>query len=65
MCTRKVYIQSFYNPIEELFSCNKYYLKEHDDIIQALGDVTSIFNSAIDSITSSQCIGWINHSGYA
>ena len=31
-----------YNPIEELFSYAKYYLKEHDEVAQALGDVTLI-----------------------
>ena len=31
-----------YNPIEELFCYAKYYLKEHDEVAQALGDVTLI-----------------------
>lgn len=54
-----------FNPIEELFSYVKYYLKEHDDVIQALNDITPILKSAFDSVTSSQCNGWITHSGYA
>ena len=54
-----------YNPIEELFSYAKYYLKEHDEIAQALNDVTSILQSAFDNVTSHQCNGWITHSGYA
>ena len=54
-----------YNPIEELFSYAKYYLKEHDEVAQALGDVTLILKSAFDNVTSNQCNGWITHSGYA
>jgi transposase len=33
-----------YNPIEELFSYAKYYLKEHDEVAQPLGDITLILN---------------------
>ena len=54
-----------YNPIEELFSYAKYYLKEHDEVAQALGDVTLILKSAFDNVISNQCNGWITHSGYA
>ena len=45
-----------YNPIEELFSYAKYYLKEHDEVAQALGDVTLILKSAFDNVTSNQCV---------
>lgn len=54
-----------YNPIEELFSYIKYYLKAHDDIIQAVGDPLPIIHSAFQSVSKSQCDGWINHSGYS
>ena len=50
-----------YNPIEELFSYAKYYLKEHD----VLSAVTLILKSAFDNVTSNQFNGWITHSGYA
>ena len=30
------------NPVEELFSAIKYYLKEHDDILQAMPDPTPL-----------------------
>ena len=54
-----------YNPIEKLFSYVKYYLKEHDEVAEALSDITLILKSAFDNVTSSQCNGWITHSGYA
>ena len=54
-----------YNPIEELFSYVKYYLKEHDEVAQALGDIKPFLRSAFDNVTHTQCNGWITHSGYA
>lgn len=54
-----------YSPIEELFSYIKYYLKAHDDIIEAVGDPLPIIHSAFQSVSKSQCDGWINHSGYS
>ena len=54
-----------YNPIEELFSYIKYYFKAHDDIIQAVGDPLPIIHSAFQSVSKSQCDGWITHSGYS
>ena len=54
-----------FNPVEELFSYLKYYLKQHDEVIQALENITPILQSAFDSVTISQCNGWITHSGYA
>ena len=54
-----------YNPIEELFSYVKYYLKAHDDIIQAIDNPLPIIHSAFRSVSKSQCEGWIAHSGYS
>ena len=51
------------NPVEELFSAVKYYLKEHDEILQAMTDPTPLIKSAFDYISLEQCKGWINHSG--
>ena len=53
-----------YNPIEELFSYVKSYLKRHDDIIEATNDPLPIINSAFQNVSKSQCKGWISHSGY-
>ena len=53
-----------YNPIEELFSCVKYYLKDHDEILQAMNDPIPLIEAAFDSITKDKCMGWIRHSGY-
>ena len=50
------------NPIEELFSYIKYYLKEHDEVIQALnGDLVEVVRSAFNSITPNHCKAWIRH----
>ena len=55
-----------YNPIEEAFSYIKWYLKEHDDILQVRDiDPNPIIMSAFESITPSHCNGWITNSGYA
>ena len=54
-----------YNPIEELFSHLKYYLKAHDDIIQATDDPLPIIKSAFESISKTHCEAWITHSGYS
>ncbi len=53
-----------YNPAEELFSYVKYYLKEHDEILQAISSPMDVLRSAFDSVTSVHCNGWISDSGY-
>lgn len=52
------------NPIEELFSYIKYYLKDHDMILQAMQDPMPLLQAAFDSVTSQQCKAWIKHAGY-
>lgn len=47
------------NPIEETFSSVKYFLQDHDEILQATDDPKIIIQSAFDNITKEQCIGWI------
>lgn len=53
-----------YNPIEETFSYIKSYLREHDDLLQATGNICSVLESAFHSITAHHCLQWIKHSGY-
>ena len=52
------------NPIEEAFSKVKYYLREHDEVLQAADDINPIIRAAFQSITTKDCQGWIEHSGY-
>ena len=52
-----------YNPIEEAFSYIKHYLKDHESIMDIVSPLT-ILSAAFNSITSHQCLGWIEHSGY-
>lgn len=52
------------SPIEELFSCIKYYLKRHDELLQAVDDPIPIIQAAFDDISPDQCKAWITHSGY-
>ena len=53
-----------YNPIEELFSSLEYYLKEHEDLIQALPTSVPVIEEALESVTSIKCNQWISDSGY-
>lgn len=53
------------NPIEEAFSAVKYYLKDHDELLQLVSDPIPIIKSAFQStITANKCKKWILHSGY-
>ena len=52
------------NPIEEMFSFVRYYLNEHDDILQAIPDPFPIIKAAFESATTDNINGWIQHSGY-
>lgn len=52
------------NPIEEAFSYIKYYLKDHDELQQVMGNPKCILQAAFQSITPEQCTGWISHCGY-
>ena len=56
-----------YNPIEETFSSIKYYLKDHDEILQTLQapDVMTIVKAAFDNVTAQDCNSWITDCGYA
>lgn len=53
-----------FNPCEELFSSVKYFLKDHDEILQCMDQPQDMLRSAFDSVTKSQCNSWITHSGY-
>ena len=52
------------NPIEKVFSSVKYYLKDHDEVIQVANNFKKVFSSAFEAITAEQCNSWINKSGY-
>ena len=54
-----------YNPIEEAFSSVKYYLKDHDELLQSVDDPCIIIQAAFENISSENCNGWITHSGYS
>lgn len=53
-----------FNPAENAFSKVKYYLKEHDEVMQVVSDPIPIIQAAFDSITPEDCTGWIRHCGY-
>ena len=53
-----------YNPIENAFSKVKYYLKEHDEILQVLNDPSPVIEAAFNDITRQDSAGWIRHCGY-
>ena len=39
------------SPIEEIFSCIKYYLKRHNELLQAVDDPIPIIQAAFDDIS--------------
>lgn len=55
-----------YNPCEEMFSFVKYYLKDHDEILQSTTATINrtILQAAFNAVTKSLCINWIKHAGY-
>lgn len=53
------------NPAEEMFSFIKYYLKDHDEILQIMDDPIPLLKTAFESVTPENCLGWIMHSGYS
>ncbi len=55
-----------YNPIEQTFSFVKYYLKDHDELLQVLptSDNIKFVQAAFDNVTIQQCNSWISHCCY-
>uniref|UniRef100_A0A1X7UAT6 Tc1-like transposase DDE domain-containing protein n=1 Tax=Amphimedon queenslandica TaxID=400682 RepID=A0A1X7UAT6_AMPQE len=53
-----------YNPTEEAFSYVKYYLKEHEEFLQAVPSPMTLLSAAFESITTDNCVAWIKHAGY-
>ena len=52
------------NPVKNVFSYIKYYLKQHDDILQFLPDICPVLKEGLDSITSNIAQQWITYCGY-
>ena len=53
-----------YNPIEKLFSYIKYYLKNHDELIQVTGQIKPTLHTAFSTVSTEYCKGWIKDCGY-
>ena len=52
------------NPLEEVFSYIKQYLRKHDELLQAIRDPTDVIRQAFQSITAEHCNSWISHAQY-
>jgi len=52
------------NPIEQMFSSMKYYLKDHDELLQCTDDPPVILHAAFAAVSAQQCQSWIRNSGY-
>lgn len=53
------------NPIEETFSYVEHYLRQNEEVLEALnGDSVPIIKGALDSISPDMCKKWITHAGY-
>ncbi len=54
-----------FNAIKETFSYIKYYLKQHEEVLEALyGDPIPVVNAALESIHPEMCKNGITHAGY-
>ena len=51
------------NPIEELFSSVKSYLKANEALLQITDDIESILLAAFTNISSDDCKAWVKDSG--
>ena len=52
------------NPLEEVFSYVKGYLKKHDSILQYIPDPSDVIKDAFDSLTIAHCNAFIHHCVY-
>ena len=52
------------NPVENVFSYVKYYLKQHDDILQMLPDIRPVLEEGIKSINSYNAQQGVSYCGY-
>ena len=52
------------NPVVNVFSYVKYYLKQHDDILQMLPDIRPVLEEGIKSINSYNAQQWVSYCGY-
>ena len=52
------------NPIEELFSYVKKYLRRHDNLLTCLPNPYTVIEDAFNTITKEHCQSWVSHAGY-
>ena len=52
------------NPIEELFSYVKQYLRRHDELLSSISNPTTVIEAAFNSVMSHHCLSWVVHAGY-
>ena len=52
------------NRIEQMFSSVKYYLRDHDELLQCIHDPTVIIRAAFAAVNAQQCQFWNRNSGY-
>lgn len=52
------------NPIEELFSYVKQYLRRHDELLLSIPCPITVIKAAFNSITQQHCQSWVSHAGY-
>ena len=46
------------------FSSVKYFLQDHDELIEVTGNPLSIVEAAFNNITKEHCVNWICDCGY-
>lgn len=54
-----------FNPIEESFSCVKYWLRRHwPDFQDSLFPEIDLMEACMQAVTAEKAAGWFRHSGY-
>ena len=51
-------------PLEEAFSKVKYFLKRNEVIYDSTSNLSLLVTLAFTTVTSEDCIGYIDHAGY-
>ena len=53
-----------FNPLEEVFSYVKAYLRKHEELLDSIADPSDVITAALDSLTPSHCDAYVTHAGY-
>ena len=52
-----------FNPLEEVFSYIKAYLRKHEELLDIISDPSDVIKAAFDSLTPGHCDSYVTHAG--